>query len=165
MSHAAMIVRSYQHTDQADVSDLILSIQQQEFGINITAEDQPDLQHIDTFYQRGAGQFWVAEELGQIIGTIALIDIGGEAVALRKMFVAAAHRGAVKGVAQTLLQTCHAWAATQGIKDIYLGTIDVYHAARRFYEKHGYVRINRVALPPSFPLIAVDNVFYHRKLA
>ena len=159
-----MTVRPYQQRDQQAVRALILAIQQQEFGVNITAEEQPDLLQIETFYQRGVGHFWVAEEHDQIIGTLALLDIGGGAVALRKMFVAAEHRGGRKGVAQELLLTGHAWAKTHGVEDIYLGTIDVYQAARRFYEKHGYVAIKRAALPDQFPLIAVDNVFYHLKL-
>lgn len=143
------------------VSALILRIQQDEFGVAITAEDQPDLQHISTFYQTGNGNFWVALHEGQVFGTIALLDIGNQQVALRKMFVAEAYRGSEKGVAQALLFQCHEWAIEQGVTDIYLGTIDVYQAAMRFYEKNAYHKIAQSSLPASFPLIAVDNVFYH----
>ena len=101
----------------------------------ITAEDQPDLQNIPDFYQSGNGNFWVAINEGKIIGTIALLDIGNQQVALRKMFVSNAFRGSDKGVAQALLEQCHQWVNVQGFTDIFLGTIYVYKAAMRFYEK------------------------------
>ncbi len=159
-----MNIRTYLDSDQSAVIDLILSIQQQEFGVSITAEDQPDLHDIEHFYQQGTGNFWVAVDAGAVIGTIALIDIGMQAVALRKMFVSPDYRGAKKGVAKALLNACHDWARVQGVRNIYLGTIDVYHAAMRFYEKNGYQAISQSQLPGSFPLIAVDNVFYQLEL-
>ncbi|MGJ8663700.1 MAG: GNAT family N-acetyltransferase [Marinicella sp.] len=158
-----VIYRTYQQSDQQQVLDLILGIQQSEFGVAITATDQPDLSNIPSFYQSGNGNFWVAVSEQRVVGTIALLDIGNQQVALRKMFVAVAHRGADKGVAQQLLVRCHDWAREQKVSDIYLGTIDVYKAAMRFYEKNGYHCIDKNELPQSFPLIAVDNVFYRKQ--
>lgn|GEM_PF-2187351 len=34
----------------------------------------------------------------------------------------------------------------------------------RFYEKHGFERIEKSGLPPAFPVMAVDNVFYRKRL-
>jgi GNAT superfamily N-acetyltransferase len=155
--------RVYRSADKKQTLELILSIQQREFGVPISANDQPDLQNIPGFYQSGNGNFWVAIHDKQVVGTIALLDIANDQVALRKMFVAEAFRGAEKGVANALLQHAHSWAKLQGVSDIYLGTIDVYRAAMRFYEKNGYEQINKPSLPESFPLIAVDNVFYHKR--
>ena len=45
---------------QAQVFNLIVPIQREEFGIDITAADQPDLRSIPAFYQQGAGNFWLA---------------------------------------------------------------------------------------------------------
>ncbi len=42
------------------VTNLIVPIQQTEFSIDITAEDQPDLKNIPGYYQKGPGNFWVA---------------------------------------------------------------------------------------------------------
>ncbi|MDK9722463.1 MAG: GNAT family N-acetyltransferase [Rhodospirillales bacterium] len=74
-----------------------------EFGLPITALDQPDLASIPDFYLQGTGNFWVAEAGGVIVGTIALKDIGNRQAALRKMFAAKAYRGQA-GVAQLLLE-------------------------------------------------------------
>ena len=160
-----MQILTFQTAYQDDVISLILGIQRGEFAVAITAEDQPDLNHIADFYQSANGNFWLAVSDEQVIGTIALLDIGHQQVALRKMFVAEAFRGSDKGVAKALLARCHEWAIEQGVTDIYLGTIDVYQAAMRFYEKNGYQRLDKAYLPPAFPLIAVDNVFYHKQVS
>lgn len=96
-------IREFEVSDTDGVSKLILLIQQCEFGIAIRAEDQPDLLDIPFFYQAGAGGFWVAEQSGVIVGTIALKELSDRRAALRKMFVASNVRGREHGVAAQLL--------------------------------------------------------------
>jgi N-acetylglutamate synthase-like GNAT family acetyltransferase len=146
------------------VPALILPIQQQEFGIPITLDAQPDLKDIPAFYQRGKGNFWVALDRGEVVGTIALLDIGNGQGALRKMFVAAAHRGPEQGVARELLETLVAWSRDRGVREVILGTTDMFAAAHRFYEKNGFGRIEPADLPAAFPVMAVDTRFYCRTL-
>lgn len=146
--------------DEAGVIDLILPIQRQEFGIAITAEDQPDLRNIPEFYQTGAGNFWVAKAAARIVGTIALKDIGAGAGALRKMFVAITHRGADGKVAARLLDVLLSSGRSSGLRRIYLGTTDKFLAAHRFYEKSGFQRVDEQDLPEGFPRMAVDTRFY-----
>ena len=152
-------IDSFRPGDEGEIVDLILSIQREEFGMAISLQDQPDLLSIAEFYQTGAGGFWVARASGRIVGTIALKDIGGSAGALRKMFVAEAHRGAA-GVAARLLEQLLASARSSGVRRIYLGTAAVLTAAHRFYEKNGFVRLAPDELPASFPRMAVDTIFY-----
>ena len=80
------------------VRDLIVPIQRAEFGIEITYEDQPDLHDVAAFYRKGCGDFWVALDGREVVGSIALIDIGERRAALRKMFVKQGYRGAARGV-------------------------------------------------------------------
>jgi N-acetylglutamate synthase-like GNAT family acetyltransferase len=145
---------------QDDVIDLILTIQQVEFGFNIRAADQPDLQDVEDFYQTGAGGFWVALVEGKPVGTIALRDIGHRQGALRKMFVKAEYRGKAHAVAETLLKTLLKAAMTSGIDEIYLGTTEKFLAAHRFYEKHGFTQVPPELLPSTFPRMALDTRFY-----
>jgi len=149
-----------EHAD--GVVSLILPIQQAEFGIPITLQAQPDLLDISGFYQHGHGNFWVALEAGEVIGSIALLDIGNGQGALRKMFVASTHRGAGREVAKTLLETLLAWCRDRGVREIYLGTTDKFLAAHRFYEKNGFRELPRAELPERFPVMAVDSKFYRR---
>lgn len=149
-----------QHAD--GVVSLILPIQQQEFRIPITLAAQPDLNDIPNFYQRDCGNFWVALDGQEVVGTISLIDIGNGQAALRKMFVAATHRGAAHGVAQRLLHTLLAWSGERCVREIFLGTTAKYLAAHRFYEKNGFREIAKADLPEAFPVMQVDTKFYAR---
>ena len=154
-----MIIRPFHPGDEDAVVGVILPIQKEEFGIAITAADQPDLADIPGWYQAGAGQFWLAERDGEALGTIALKDIGDGAVALRKMFVKPVARGPI-GAAQALLDTAVAHARDHGVRTIWLGTTDRFKAAHRFYEKNGFETVHAEALPASFPRMAVDTRFY-----
>ncbi|WDS35248.1 GNAT family N-acetyltransferase [Pseudoxanthomonas sp.] len=146
------------------VVDLILPIQQIEFEVPVSLEAQPDLQEIPRFYQHGNGNFWVAVHAQEVVGTVALLDIGNNQVALRKMFVGAGYRGPRHGTASRLLGTVVAWCQARGVQEIYLGTTAKFLAAHRFYEKNGFHEIARTALPASFPVMLVDTKFYRRVL-
>lgn len=160
-----LCIRPFRPDDTPSVAELILAIQQQEFGVPITLADQPDLQAIQAFYQQGAGQFWVALWEGQLVGTVALLDIGQRQGALRKMFVAASHRGGAFGVAPQLLATLVGWARQHQLRELFLGTTDRFHAAHRFYEKHGFQEVPAHQLPAHFPVMKVDSKFYRMELA
>lgn len=155
-----MLISPYHPQYQQQIVDLILPIQREEFGSSITLDDQPDLLNIPTVYQQGNGNFWVALDADQVIGTIAAIDIGHHQLALRKMFVAAPYRGKAIGVGRQLLETLCNWAIEHNIREIYLGTIEAFKAAHRFYEKHGFQRINESELPATFPKMKGDKLFY-----
>jgi N-acetylglutamate synthase-like GNAT family acetyltransferase len=146
------------------VGELIVPIQQREFGIPITYEQQPDLRDIPGFYQQKAGEFWLALSGERVVGSIALLDIGEGLGALRKMFVATDHRGASAGVAGRLLDALLAHARTRQLRAIYLGTTDKFLAAHRFYEKHDFELVDAATLPASFPRMAVDSRFYRLTL-
>jgi len=158
-------IRPFQPDDAPNIAELILTIQQQEFGVPITLADQPDLQDIEAFYQQGAGQFWAAFWEEQLVGTVALLDIGQKQGALRKMFVAASHRGGAFGVAPQLLATLVGWARQHQLRELFLGTTDRFHAAHRFYEKHGFQPVPAHELPARFPVMKVDSRFYRLDLA
>lgn len=151
---------SYRPEYQADVIALILPIQTEEFAINISAAQQPDLSDIENFYQQGTGGFWLALVDNRVVGCIGLKDIGNGQAALRKMFVAREYRGRELGIAAALLNTLCAAAREQGVNDIFLGTTASFLAAHRFYEKNGFCEVTVPELPASFPLMAVDSKFY-----
>lgn len=155
---------SYSEPLQEAVLDLILSIQRDEFGFDILSADQPDLLDIPRFYQTGSGQFWVAVSLGEVVGTIALRDLGNQEGALRKMFVKASHRGAEHAIAARLLDRLVQSATASGVHTLYLGTTEAFRAAHRFYEKQGFQRIEPDRLPAAFPRMALDTRFYRRVL-
>jgi N-acetylglutamate synthase-like GNAT family acetyltransferase len=157
-------VQEYIETWKDEIIDLILDIQQKEFGIPIRKEDQPDLADIKNFYQTGNGNFWVALCQDEVVGTISLKDIGNRQGALRKMFVRSEYRGTQFKTAQYLLDSLLAWARSRVLTDIYLGTTAKFLAAHRFYEKNHFECVSPDQLPSNFPVMKVDTRFYHLKL-
>lgn len=157
-------IATYEPRHRDGVIDVILPIQQREFSIPVTLDQQPDLLDVPGFYRRDSGNFWVALHHDVVVGTIALLDIGNRQGALRKMFVRREYRGAELSIASRLLTELSNWCETQGVRDVFLGTTAQFVAAHRFYEKHGFTPIAKQQLPSSFPIMAVDTKFYLRAL-
>jgi putative acetyltransferase len=172
-------IRRLGNADSGAVAALVLPIQQLEFGVAITLEAQPDILDIDRSFNRDRSGLWGAFVDEQLVGTIGLIDIGpahgiGSAHGIgpadgvgslhgvvRKMFVHAAYRGKQWGIAQGLMDMVVRHCRDAGIKDLWLGTIHTMGAAARFYERNGFVKISKDGLPGHFPLMPVDDTFYH----
>lgn len=148
----------------SQIRELILPIQQIEFNVPVTLEDQPDLMDIETHYHNTGGGFWGAFHNGKLAGTIALIATGHNAGAIRKMFVKKEFRGKEYGIAQRLFETLLHYSIEQKITDLYLGTVEILKAAHRFYERNGFKRIDKQDIPAYFPLMPVDTVYYHLHL-
>ena len=153
-------VRAYEPGDHAQVVDLVLPVQQQEFGIPITYDEQPDLQDPVAFF---GGRFWVAVDGERVLGCVGLLDVGEGTGVVRKMFVSSDARGT--GAATALLDTLIQGALRAGMTELLLGTTSAYHAAHRFYEKRGFARVDPADLPERFPRVAVDSRFYRLDLA
>lgn len=159
-----IIIKKYTENYKEDVITLILDIQQKEFNVPITREDQPDLSDVANFYQSGNGNFWLALCDNQVVGTISLVDIGNGQGALKKMFVKSAFRGSNYNTAKLLLEQLFNWAKEHDFHEIYLGTTEKFLAAHRFYEKNNFKQIAKENLPKSFPLVKIDTRFYKRKI-
>ena len=156
-------IADYTAEYQDKVIDLILTIQQQEFNIPITLHEQPDLTDIESFYQM-KGSFWVALDGDDVVGSVAVKDIGNGDAVLRKMFVRRDFRGSDKGVSGKLLRRLLEWVAVEQYNAVYLGTTEQFTAAHRFYEKNGFIEIEAKDLPETFPVMHVDKKFYRLAL-
>ncbi|MNU13215.1 putative N-acetyltransferase YsnE [compost metagenome] len=146
-------------TYSKEIIDLVLNIQQKEFNVPITIEDQPDLMQIEDFYFANGGSFWGAFINDELVGTIALVKFDEKAAAIRKMFVKKEFRGKEYGIAQKLLETLISYCQKNGIEEVYLGTVSILKAALRFYERNHFEIIEKELLPSKFPLMNADNVF------
>jgi len=142
-----------------EVVRLVTSIQQKEFNLPITYEDQPDLMDIYSFFD----VFLVALHENRVVGTIG-IKIMDDFGILRKMFVAEGFRGSSKSIAQKLLESLEGEVVARGIEKIYFGTTEFFKAAHRFYERNNYAEIGRARLPSEFPIMKIDTRFYCKEL-
>jgi len=144
------------------VVDLVIGIQRDEFGLKTSPAEQPDLVDINGHYRDANGNFWLALDEDSVVGTIGLLDLGNGLGSLRKMFVRPKYRGT--GTAERLLDQLLAWTKSKGFTQLFLGTTSAYHAAQRFYEKHGFHALPRTMLPKNFPVFEIEDRFYHRDL-
>ncbi len=157
-------IQPFEDQDTNHIVSLILNIQQNEFQVPITINEQQDLLNIPTFYQQKKGNFWVAKFNDEVVGTIALIDCGDNIGTIRKMFVKKEFRGKEHGIAQRLLNTLEESARINTIKSLYLGTLERLQAAIRFYERNGFTLIQKQNLPTVFPLMPVDTHFFEKEI-
>ncbi len=155
-----MEILEYRDEFKEEIISLILNIQNNEFNMRISESDQPDLQNIGDYYQKAAGNFWMAISEGKVVGTISILDIGDRIGALRKMFVVSEFRGKEKAVSCSLIKTAFNWCEANSYRRIFLGTTDKFRAAHRFYEKSGFKEVHKIDLPTAFPVMQVDTKFY-----
>ncbi|RXK18505.1 GNAT family N-acetyltransferase [Macrococcus sp. DPC7161] len=153
------------YTDEfkQEVNEFIINIKLHEFDIdNVTYNNQPDLKDIKGTYIDTGGQFWLALLDGKIVGTIALTRMKNNNSALKRVYVDENIRNMKIGkkMLDHVIQNAH----DDGIKSIYLGTIDKFEAAQHFYRKNGFHRIPKEELPKDFPLVKVDNIFYYKDI-
>ncbi|AXG40136.1 N-acetyltransferase (plasmid) [Enterococcus gilvus] len=146
-----------------EIVDLIIPIQREEFNIQLTVEDQPDLLTIQEEYINTGGNFWVALFDDKVIGTIALVRLENHCGAIKKMFVTKDFRGE-KQIGRKLLDTLVNSCKEQGYERLYLGTVEVLKAAQKFYKKNGFELIDKTEMPKDYHLMDVDTVFFMRKL-
>jgi len=134
-------IRKFKNTDQINVTDFILNIQNGEFGLNFLPEEQPDLLAINSFYKNGG--FWVCEIDGSICGTIALQRLNTDTGILRKMFVKKEYRGKQYNIAQLLFDELSDHAQRLEISQIYLDSPSIAHASHKFYERNGFIELSK----------------------
>ncbi|MDJ0772931.1 MAG: GNAT family N-acetyltransferase [Mastigocoleus sp. MO_167.B18] len=85
-------------------------------------------------------------------------------LALRKMLVNVNYRGK-SGIAKKMMDSLVSHARNNNVREIYLGTIGNFKGALRFYEKNGFLPVSKSNLPPNFPVMEKDNLFYCLRLS
>ena len=136
-------IRAIEPRDNAAVESIIRYCLT-EFGANHegTAWADPDLGRFFELYQGEGRKYWVAEnEAGQVVAGVGIGPLpGADGVCeLQKMYCLPEARGV--GVAYELLQLALTFAA-EYYQKCYLETLGNMTAAQKFYEKHGFTRID-----------------------
>jgi len=157
-----MEIITYQDKYKHQIIDLILHIQNYEAKIDLSIEEQPDLLNIPYYYQKNGGQFWIAIENDKVIGTIALINYGNGNSILKKFFVEKSHRD--KKVGYSLYMKLKQYAQANAINTIILDTPSVAKKSHKFYERSGFIKIDKDLLPFSYNYPDRDSYLYLLKL-
>jgi N-acetylglutamate synthase-like GNAT family acetyltransferase len=148
-------IRLYKKSDQAEIDKMIDSIAT-EFELPISKPNKVNSPLLD--------KYWVSLHNKEIIGTIGVLKMEAEFSILKKMFVKREYRGKDYKVASLLLNKVFDWCNSQSIDTIYLGTMNQFKAAHKFYEKNGFEKISINKLPLSFVTNPIDDVFYTKHI-
>ncbi|MNJ91889.1 Acetyltransferase (GNAT) family protein [compost metagenome] len=108
--------------------------------------------------------FWVALYENQVVGTIGLTKIDDRSGLLRHLFVSKEHRGSDTGVSKKLLERAFEEAKKRNYTFLYLGTMDQFKAAQKFYSRNQFMLIPQESLPENMPVNSMDTLFYARYL-
>jgi GNAT superfamily N-acetyltransferase len=133
------LIRRFEPADQGGVERLVLTIQQDEYGYQLTTENQPDLKDVAGFFAGGP-------------------------CAMRKFMVAAHARGRDKGVSAALTRAFEAHAR-QHCPKLALSTVEKTIAAQAFYVREGYRVVDQSQMPEGFEAGPFDVVFMVKDLA
>ncbi|MCM1114265.1 MAG: GNAT family N-acetyltransferase [Clostridium sp.] len=157
-----MVILKYDEKYKKQIIDLILDIQNNEAKISLSLEEQPDLKNIHNYYEKNGGEFWIAVENDEVIGTIALMNKGNGNSVLKKFFVRKDWRS--KRIGLALYENLLSFAHQNNIKNILLDTPSVATASHRFYEKSGFERINKEQVPFDYDYPDRKSYLYLLKL-
>ncbi|MCB0463906.1 MAG: GNAT family N-acetyltransferase [Flavobacteriaceae bacterium] len=109
-------------------------------------------------------KYWVAFYDKELAGTIAILNLDDDTSILKNMFVKKKFRGKTFDISYNLLQTAISSCRSENISNLYLGTMEQFIAAHKFYEKNGFQKIEEHELPSGFVYNPIDTVFYKKSV-
>lgn len=154
----------YESRYKNQVIALILYLQNYDNQVDLSLEEQPDMNAIEDYYMATGGNFWlVVTEEGMVVGTIGLL-VKEQVGVLKKFFVHQDFRGREKGASSLLYQALVADCQAKDVKTIVLDTPSKCYAAHRFYEKQGFQQIEKEDLPIRYDYPDRDSLIFILKL-
>ena len=109
-----------------------------------TAWCDPDLGRFSQVYSREGHRYWVvADEADRVVGGAGIGALTDQVCELQKMYCLPPVRGT--GMARQLMELCLDYAGRH-YRQCYIETLHNMTAANRFYQKHGFRRLDRPLL-------------------
>jgi N-acetylglutamate synthase-like GNAT family acetyltransferase len=131
-----------------------------EFAIPISSPQSAILPEV---YLLPGHRFWIALCGDEVAGTIGFILLSDNNVVVKRMMVARRYRAPFQ-TANLLMTTGMEWAKAHGAKKVYLGTMEQFRAAQKFYEKNGFREITPDELPRDYKPNPIDSRHYARNI-
>lgn len=146
-----MEIKVYESKYRNQVISLILYLQNYENKVDVSLEEQPDIQDIESSYLNAGGGFWIAvNEEDDVVGTLGLMNKHGVCGVLKKFFVMPEYRGKNFGISSALFERLMEHAKRCQLHQIVLDTPASCHRAHGFYRKMGFREILKDQLPVEY---------------
>jgi GNAT superfamily N-acetyltransferase len=135
-------IRAYVPSDQASVRALVHAVLA-EFGFaDALGGLERDLAEIAARYAPPRGGFWVAEQDGVVVGTVAVRPLEARKCELKRLYLLPDRRGG--GLGQALYEHAEAFARAAGYDTIWLDSSRRFARAHRLYERNGFALVARL---------------------
>jgi GNAT superfamily N-acetyltransferase len=132
-------IREFVPDDVAGVARLVVgTLAEFGFASRVGGLEQ-DLASVPERYRAPRAGFWVAEDEGAIVGTVAVRPKDGTTCELKRLYVRADCRGT--GLGERLYQHAEAFARAAGYERIWLDSSRRFTKAHRLYVRHGFVLV------------------------
>jgi GNAT superfamily N-acetyltransferase len=135
-------IRAFVPDDTAGVARLVVSTLA-EFGfasqVGGVGGVERDLAAVPEHYRAPRAGFWVAEDEGAIVGTVAVRPKDESTCELKRLYVRADCRGT--GLGERLYQHAEAFARAAGYQRFWLDSSRRFKKAHRLYLRNGFVLI------------------------
>jgi GNAT superfamily N-acetyltransferase len=130
-------IRGYGPGDPSLVTHLQIKLYQRQYGFKPVFEYYLTEGMAGFLRDPSGGQLWVAEQGGSIVGSIAVVRREQDSAQLRWFAVDDSLQG--MGIGSALMDAAMEFCRDRGYAHIELWTLDILHAARHLYQKHGFV--------------------------
>lgn len=160
-----MTIVRYEDRHRDEVIDLVLHVQNAEYGVGISIDEQPDILDITTHYIEPGGNFWVAlNDEGRVVGSIGLQRASDAVGVLKKFFAYAEYRGKTHGFGTRLYDALLGFANEQQFETVILDTPAAATRSHSFYRKVGFEEITSDDLPVAYEYPDRDSLLFMLKL-
>lgn len=160
-----MIIKEYEDKYKNQVIALILYLQNFDNKVDLSLEEQPDMNDIKQYYLNNNGGFWIAvNDNDDVVGTLGLMNKYPYGI-LKKFFVNPKYRGKKMGVSNELYERLLSHAKKCQFKAILLDTPAACERAHGFYYKEGFQNITKQELPINYDYPERNSDLFMLKLS
>ncbi|MEK5035091.1 GNAT family N-acetyltransferase [Paenibacillus sp. FSL R7-0302] len=155
------MITFYADRYKEEVIKLILHVQNDEYGVGISVEEQPDILDIQSNYIKEGGNFWVAlNENGDVVGSIGLQKKTDDIAVLKKFFVYKDYRGKELAIGTGLYEAMLDFAQKHRLSKVILDTPSKATRSHSFYKKVGFKEITKGDLPIQYDYPDRDSLIF-----
>lgn len=137
-----MMIRDYDPLDRDAVIALVSRVLG-EFGFesNVAGVER-DLREAHERYAGDRAGFWVLEDGGEVVGTVAIRPKDERTCEIKRLYLRPDVRGS--GLGQRLYEHAESFARRAGYERIWLDSSRRFTRARKLYERNGFVLLEEV---------------------